>query len=78
MDKTNVMEETYNYFEKEYQDIKEILADKPNWVVSEKGLVDNAIQRCLGVAIFAQNCGVSYQTVLVYERYKEKLKKLLK
>ena len=65
------------YFEKEYQDVKQILADKYNWVTSEKELVNNAIQRCLGVAIFVQNCGVSYQETLVYESYKEKLKGLL-
>lgn len=66
------------YFEKEYQDVKQLLADKPNWVKSEKELVNNAIHRCLGVAMFVQNCGVSYQETLVYESYKEKLESLLK
>lgn len=74
----SVMKEMDNYFEKEYQDTKAILEEKPNWVKSEKEIVNNAIQRCLGVSMFAQLCGVTYQEALVYEYYKEKLESLLK
>lgn len=74
----SVMKEMDNYFEKEYQDTKAILEEKPNWVKSEKEIVNNTIQRCLGVSMFAQLCGVTYQEALVYEYYKEKLESLLK
>ena len=72
-----VMKEMDNYFEKEYQETKALLESKPNWVTSEKEIVNNAIQRCLGVAMFAQQLGVTYQESLVYEYYQEKLNGLL-
>ena len=74
----SIMKEMDNYFEKEYQDTKAILEEKPSWVKSEEEVVNNAIQRCLGVSMFAQHCGVTYQEALVYEYYKEKLESLLK
>jgi hypothetical protein len=73
-----VMKEMNNYFEKEYQETKALLENKPNWVTSEKEVVNNAIQRCLGVLMFAQQLGVTYQETLVYEYYQEKLNGLLK
>lgn len=72
-----VMKEMDNYFEKEYQETKALLENKPNWITSEKEVVNNAIQRCLGVSMFVQQLGVAYQETLVYEYYREKLQGLL-
>lgn len=72
-----VMKEMDNYFEKEYQETKALLENKPNWITSEKEVVNNAIQRCLGISMFAQQLGVTYQETLVYEYYREKLQGLL-
>ena len=44
----------------------------------ERMVVDKTISRCLGVAQFAQNIGVSYEDISpVYEIYKKKLELLL-
>lgn len=75
-----VMKEINNYFEKEYQETKALLESKPFWITSkknEKEVVYNAIQRCLGVSMFAQQLGIAYQETLVYEYYQEKLQELL-
>ena len=72
-----VIKEMNNYFEKEYQETKTLLENKPNWITSEKEVVNNAIQRCLGVSMFVQQLGVTYQETLVYECYQEKLQELL-
>lgn len=71
-----IVQEMNNYFEKEYQETKALLENKPNWVTSEKEVVYNAIQRCLGVSMFIQRLGVTYQKTL-YEYYQEKLQELL-
>lgn len=72
-----VIKEMNNYFEKEYQETKTLLENKPNWITSEKEVVNNAIQRCLGVSMFVQQLGVAYQETSIYECYREKLQKLL-
>lgn len=72
-----VIKEMNNYFEKEYQETKTLLENKPNWITSEKEVVNNAIQRCLGVSMFAQQLGVAYQETLVYEYYQKKIQELL-
>lgn len=71
-----IVQEMNNYFEKEYQETKALLENKPYWVTSEKEVVHNAIQRCLGVSMFVQRLNVTYQKTL-YEHYQEKISELL-
>lgn len=79
--KMSITKEINNYFEKEYQETKAFLENKPYWITSkkeEKQVVYNAIQRCLGALMFAQQFGVTYQEEsLSYEYYQEKLQGLL-
>ena len=65
------------YFEKEYNLAKDILERKPAWLSSPAEVVQNTIQRCLGVATFAQSF-VDFSTVEeLYEPTRIKLLQLL-
>lgn len=77
MDLTKKMKE---YLEREYKDAEELIKRHPSWIKTrqdERVVIDRIISRCLGVVMFAQTCGVSYEECAVYDEYKEKLEKLL-
>jgi hypothetical protein len=67
------------YYEKEYKEMETILQmeTRYEWVKPTE-LVYASIQRCLGVAQFAQTVGVKYEELDCYDEVKEKLEKLLK
>ena len=66
-----------DFFEEEYTSTARYLKS-PYAKGCERMIVEKTISRCLGVAQFVQNIGVSYNDVIpVYEIYKKKLKCLL-
>lgn len=65
------------FFDSEYRDTVRLLENKPSWVTSEKEVVFNSIQRCLGVAQFVQLVGVKYEDLEFYDEFREKMMKLL-
>jgi hypothetical protein len=74
----NIKEQMEKYFEREYKETVDLLTRKQNWVRSEKEVIFNPIQRCLGVVQFVQYLGVSYEDTNSYDYYREKLENLLK
>ena len=69
-----------NYFAIEYNLLYNLLGDNPEWVnVNET--CHYTLQRCLGVAQFAQNCGddslTSEVVEALYEEVKRKIENLL-
>ena len=66
-----------DFFEEEYTSTARYLKS-PYVKGRERMVVDKTISRCLGVAQFVQNIGVSYDDVNpVYKIYKKKLEFLL-
>ena len=64
---------------KEYQDAKRVI-EKKVWWAKPREIVNNALQRMLGIAFFTQqtNSELSYNGVEnLYNFYKEKLENLL-
>lgn len=70
-----MLEKVKEFYEQEYQDAKNIIERKPNWCVPQE-VINNSIQRCLGVAQFVQTVGVKYEDLDIYDEYREKLLKL--
>ena len=77
MTPTEILKKVENFFQSEYEDTKSLLERKPYWISSEKEVVFNSIQRCLGVTQFVQSLNVPYEELQVYDEYREKLEKLL-
>ena len=78
MEKT-LMVHMMDYFESEYKDAERVIKEKVRWV-KPREVVDNAMQRCLGAAMFVQRLDetLSYDEVeQTYNFYKEQLEKLL-
>lgn len=68
-----------DYFKAEYKDAERIIAKKVSWA-KPRTVVDNCIQRCLGVAMYIQRLDetISYDEVeQIYSFYREKLESLL-
>ena len=67
------------YYEDEYnQAVTAIESKYLSKVFKPSEVVDNAIDRCLGVALFVQYLGMDYKdSNKEYEKIKEKLEKLL-
>jgi hypothetical protein len=76
-----IEEKVIKYFENEYKEVKEGLTAEGSWLlipICDK-VINNAIARCLGVAIFAQTCGASYSIIAPkYEEIKKKFEDLIK
>jgi hypothetical protein len=74
-----MLEKVSKYFDKEYKELKQWFDNplKPN-KETKRIAVNNAVARCLGVAMFVQDCGVTYDEVAVhFDKVKIKLLKLL-
>ena len=66
------MNEIKTYYESEYKSTKRFLENLPAWA-NEKEVVNNAIQRMLGVAQFVQYCDVPYEDITeLFEEYRNK------
>lgn len=75
-----MLEKVIKYFDKEYKELKHWFDNPINPLGKEtkRMAVNNAVARCLGVAMFVQDCGVTYDEVAIYfEKVKIKLLKLL-
>lgn len=77
MTPTDILEKVEHFFQSEYEETKNLLERKPYWISSEKEVVFNSIQRCLGVTQFVQCLNVPYENLNIYDEYREKLEKLL-
>lgn len=78
MEKTIIVH-MMDYFKSEYNSTKAFLEKKISWA-NPREVVYNAIQRCLGAAMFVQRLDetLSYNEVeQTYNFYKEQLEKLL-
>ena len=62
-----------DYFNTEYNLLVNLLERKPAWL-SVNEAIHNALQRCLGVAQFAQTCGDDSLTFEVVEALYEEVK----
>ena len=77
-----MLEKAIKYFDKEYKEVKEYVENRNTcFPLDKKGkriTIDHAVARCLGVAMFIQECGVTYDEIaLHFEKVKIKLMKLL-
>lgn len=78
MEKTPIVH-MMDYFKSEYKDAERVIKEKVRWA-KPREVVYNAIQRCLGAAMFVQRFDetLSYDEVeQAYNFYKEQLEKLL-
>ena len=68
-----------DYFNTEYNLLHNLLERNPAWLNVNEAC-NNALQRCLGVASFAQICGddsLTFEVIeVLYEEVKEKIEKL--
>ena len=55
----DVEKQVVEYFEDEYQRLVQLLADPPIWMTKSEA-IQNCLQRCLGVAEFAQVFNADY------------------
>lgn len=55
----DVEKKVTEYFEDEYQRLVRLLEESPAWITKSEA-IQNCLQRCLGVAEFAQVFNVSY------------------
>ena len=55
----DVEKQVAEYFEDEYQRLVRLLADPPIWLTKSEA-IQNCLQRCLGVAEFAQEFNADY------------------
>lgn len=72
-----MIEKVKEYYTAELKDVKRVIEDKPHWA-NPAEVVNNSIQRCLGVAFFAQSLDVPFEEIDVeYEKIKTELKSLI-
>lgn len=75
-----MLEKVIQYFDKEYCNLKEWFQN-PNVSLSNKMkrlAVDRAIAHCLGVTMFIQECGISYDEITThFQEVKIKLMNLI-
>lgn len=70
----NLKEQYKKYLDKEYKDAQRAI-DNP--YLSKKEVINNTIDRCLGVALFVQYLGLSYDdSDYFYEITRTKLEEL--
>lgn len=72
-----MLEKIKEYFETEYKDTVNSIGAHYRWIEPSK-IISQTLDRCFGVAMFAQTIGVKYEDIaILYNEYKEKLEKLL-
>lgn len=75
-----MLEKAIKYFDKEYCHLKEWF-ENPFLSLgkgAKRTAVDHTIARCLGVAMFVQECGVTYDEIAVpFKKVKIKLMELI-
>lgn len=74
-----MLDKVKKFYAQEYKDTLNWLSceycnTKENKIKS----INNAIQRCLAIALFVQNCGVAFEEVdVLYDEYRTKFQELL-
>ena len=67
-------------FEAERRQVERLFEEKPHWMGEPTEVIHNALQRCLGVAQFVQDCPnpVPYEEIeILYNNLKKSLENLL-
>ena len=75
-----MLDKAIKYFDKEYEKMEQRFNNplRPLSTKSKRIAVSNTIARCLGVAMFVQECGVTYNEIVTpFEEVKTKLMKLI-
>lgn len=74
-----MLDKVKEYYKMEYEEVESLLKgeNRPFWA-EPKQIIDNSIQRCLGVAQFIQIVGVAYEDLSCYDEVREKLENLRK
>lgn len=71
------LETAIKFFNNEYEEVKRDL-ERADLLEHRAFYINNAIQRCLGVAFFIQELGVSFEEINpYYDEIREKINKLL-
>ena len=71
------LEKAIKFFDNEYEELKRDL-ERADPLEHRAFYTNNAVQRCLGVAFFAQNLDVSIEEISPpYDEIREKINKLL-
>lgn len=74
--KDTIMKELELFYNSEVEEVTRILNNPFSWVVPEE-VVNSSISRCLGVTVFVQRLGISYEEVNdLYESVRDKLDNL--
>ena len=74
----NILKKVDDFYKTEIKSVKNTL-DNNFYRFKPKEIINNAIQRCLGVAFFVQSLDVSYDEIdTLYEAVKTQLNDLLK
>ena len=71
-----ILEKVKQYFENEYNDVLKLMDRKPSWF-NLKESVNNAVCRCLGVAMFVQELGIKYDDLHCYDEIHARFRQLL-
>lgn len=71
-----IEEKMKEFFEREYQETKDIIERNPWWLKDKNKMIDETIHSCLGIAQFVQLCGVPYEHLGIYDEIKAKLEAL--
>ena len=77
-----MLEKAIKYFDKEYKEVKEYVENIsicfPLTKKDKIFTINHTIARCLGVAMFVQECGVTYDEIATpFEEVRMKLMKLI-
>lgn len=75
-------EKIINFFDREYVDAKRFIKylrdDDPRWRLGDGVVIDQTLQRMLGVAQFVQTLGFKYEEIdTIYEEYRKKVENLM-
>ena len=72
----DILKEVKNYYDTEYKETNKAILSA---YFKPIDIVDNTIQRCLGVALFVQYLDISFDDInKLYEAQRKRLKNLLK
>ena len=72
----DILKEVKNYYDTEYKEVNKAILSE---YFTPIDIVDNSIQRCLGVALFVQYLDIPFDNINeLYEAQRKRLKNLLK
>lgn len=71
-----ILAKVEQYFENEYNEVLKLMDRKPHWFNLRES-VNNAVSRCLGVAMFVQELSVRYDDLHCYDEIHARFRQLL-